>query len=150
MDLQALGNDLEDRRKRLALTREALAQGVGVSANYVWMVERAKPRAHGEPSQPSREVLERWVRLLWDEERDQSEIRKTLALAGYATAYVPAERARRSMAEGAPPSIQSSREITTQSLLRSLAATAQHIEQADQRLREARALLAELLASDPG
>src|SRR5438309_1272375 len=68
MDLQELARVLEERREAIGIPRAELARRVGVSTNYVWMVERAKPREDGQPSQPSKDVLERWAEKLgWDE-----------------------------------------------------------------------------------
>jgi transcriptional regulator with XRE-family HTH domain len=150
MDLQALGRALEDRRKTFALARGELARHLGVSTNYIWMVERAKPRAHGEPSQPSRNLLERWVQFLWEAEHDQIEMTRILALAGYTAEYVPAEALHRRVTDGSPPSAadQPSREHLIQKLLHSLEASAEHIARADERLTEAQALVSQLLAAD--
>ncbi len=68
MDLIELGELMEERRKAIGISRAELARRVSVSPSYVWMVENAKPRTDGEPSQPSRELLERWAKALgWDE-----------------------------------------------------------------------------------
>jgi len=79
MDLAELGKVLLERRESLGIPRAEIARRIGVTAGYVWMIERAKPRQRGMPSQPSEEVLKRWAKALgWDEPY----VKQLLSLAG--------------------------------------------------------------------
>ncbi len=70
MNLVRLGGMLEERRKALGMPRAELARLLGVSENYVWLVERARRRKNGNPTQPSKELLEKWVAALrWGTEQ---------------------------------------------------------------------------------
>ena len=67
MDMEELGQVLLERREALGISRAEIARRIGVSPSYVWLVEEAKPRKSGNPSQPSKEVLESWAKVLgWD------------------------------------------------------------------------------------
>ncbi len=80
MDLKALGERLEERRRDIGLPRAELARRIGATENYVWMIERAKRRQNGEPSRPAKELLERWVSALrWGPEQE----RAVMNAAGY-------------------------------------------------------------------
>src|SRR5690348_13498780 len=80
MDLKRLASVLREQRETVGVPAAELARRVGVSPTYVWMVEHARPRKGGEPSRPSRAVLERWARALGMDDRYA---RQVLALAGY-------------------------------------------------------------------
>lgn len=82
MDLIALGKELEKRRRGLGIPRAEAARRIGVSPNYVWTIERARLRKHGEPSQPSKDVLARWADVLGG---DTAYIQRLLILAGHIT-----------------------------------------------------------------
>src|SRR5438105_2137944 len=80
MNLEELGKTLEGRREELGIARAALARRLDLSPSYVWLIERAVRRRGGEPSRPSRDLLERWVQVLnWDADYQ----RKVFELAGY-------------------------------------------------------------------
>ena len=82
MDLVELGRVLQERRKALGIPQAELARRIEVSASYVWMIEQAKRRESGEPSQPSEVLLEKWADALgWDDPYT----RQLLALAGHTT-----------------------------------------------------------------
>jgi transcriptional regulator with XRE-family HTH domain len=70
-DLAELGDFLRDRREGLGLRKSDVARRVGVTPSYVTLIEDATPRrqGRGKPTQPSRDVLVSWVRVL-DLDRD--------------------------------------------------------------------------------
>jgi transcriptional regulator with XRE-family HTH domain len=80
-DLAAMGKTLEERRREAGISRAEIARRVDVSTNYIWTVERARARKSGEPSQPSKDVLQRWIAALgWD---DDAHRRMVMELAGH-------------------------------------------------------------------
>ena len=92
MDLIELGRTLRQRREDIGVPRAVLAQRIGVSSTYMWMIERAAPRKNGEPSQPSKELVERWAAALG---LSALAVAEALALAGHVS---PTTRtARRSL-----------------------------------------------------
>jgi transcriptional regulator with XRE-family HTH domain len=80
MDLEELGEELRQRREALDLTREELSRRIQMSPMYIYMVEGAKPRRTGKPSQPRRHTLKLWTEALGMTEQETSQI---LDLAGY-------------------------------------------------------------------
>lgn len=64
MDLEKLGATMQERRTALGIPRAVVARRIGVSPSYLWMLEEAKPRASGEPSRPSRALLQSWGHAL--------------------------------------------------------------------------------------
>jgi transcriptional regulator with XRE-family HTH domain len=60
VDLETLGRLLRQRREDLGISRAGLARRLGVSANYLWMIEAAIDRAGGAPSRPGEDLLGRW------------------------------------------------------------------------------------------
>jgi transcriptional regulator with XRE-family HTH domain len=84
VDLQRLGTMLKERREFIGLTRGTVARRVRVARNYIKLIEEATPRKNGRPSQPSRDVLQRWGKvLLWDDQRDIDATQELLSLAGH-------------------------------------------------------------------
>jgi transcriptional regulator with XRE-family HTH domain len=81
MDLQKLGAVLQARREALGIPRAEIARRVGVTPTYVWLIEGSKERPSGEPSKPSRTVLERWSRALGLDDRYMKQV---LVLGGQA------------------------------------------------------------------
>ena len=80
MDLVELGRLLHERREALGIPRAVVARRIGVTPSYVWMVEQAKKRKTGQPSQPSKDLLIQWAKALgWDEPYT----RQLLVLAGH-------------------------------------------------------------------
>lgn len=80
MDLTRLGAALRERREALGIPRTEIARRVDVTPTYVWLIETAKTRSGGEPSRPTRSVLERWSVALGMDERYTKQV---LALAAY-------------------------------------------------------------------
>jgi transcriptional regulator with XRE-family HTH domain len=79
-NLVKLGKLLEERRQAVGIPRAEIARRVGVSASYVWTVERARKRKSGDPSRPSQGVLQRWATALgWGEPY----LQQLLSLAGH-------------------------------------------------------------------
>lgn len=102
MDLRRLGAVLRSQREELGMPAAELARRVSVSPTYVWMVENARPRASGEPSRPSRDLLEHWTREL---KMDGPSARQVLGLADYGHERRPSVRSARSYrAAEEPPS----------------------------------------------
>jgi transcriptional regulator with XRE-family HTH domain len=88
IDLVELGRALQERRQAVGIPRAEVARRTGVSSNYIWAIERARKRKGGNPSQPSKEILERWAKALgWDEVYT----RQILALAGHGDPKTPVE-----------------------------------------------------------
>jgi transcriptional regulator with XRE-family HTH domain len=81
MDLEMMGRELRARRRAQHFRSVDLANQLGVSQTYVWLVEMAKPRANGIPSQPRRDLLLRWTHELG---LDSDETQRIVQLAGYA------------------------------------------------------------------
>jgi transcriptional regulator with XRE-family HTH domain len=79
VDLVRLGTILRQRREALRIPRAELAATLGLSPGYLYLVEDAKPRSGGKPSQPKGDLLERWARAL---DLDPSATRQILILAG--------------------------------------------------------------------
>jgi transcriptional regulator with XRE-family HTH domain len=65
-DLGRLGTCLRERREQLGLRKSDVARRIGVTPSYVTLIEDATPRrqGRGKPTQPSRDVLAAWVRVL--------------------------------------------------------------------------------------
>jgi transcriptional regulator with XRE-family HTH domain len=85
MDLAKLGAVLKARREEVGIPKTVLAQRVGITPGYIWMVEEARIRKKSgkvaaQPSRPSREVLERWAAVLGLDEDESEEL---LVLAGH-------------------------------------------------------------------
>jgi transcriptional regulator with XRE-family HTH domain len=80
VDLQTLGTVLEARRSELGIPRTVLARKVGISPSYMWMVETAAVRKGGQPSRPSRDLLEAWTEALLGDAVFRA---KVLMLAGH-------------------------------------------------------------------
>jgi transcriptional regulator with XRE-family HTH domain len=80
VNLQVLGEVLRQRREALDLTREELSRRVGMTPMYIYMVEGARPRRTGKPSQPKRETLKLWAEALGMREEETNHI---LELGGY-------------------------------------------------------------------
>jgi len=91
MDLQQFGALMEAQREQIGKTRAELARELGVSANYLWMIERAKPRRSGAPSQPSRRLVERWATILWEGDENLPDI---VVGAAVLAGYTPVRRVR--------------------------------------------------------
>jgi transcriptional regulator with XRE-family HTH domain len=80
MDLVDLGEELRRRREALDLTREELSRRIDMTPMYIYMVEGARPRRTGKPSQPKRETLKLWTEALGMTEEETNHI---LQLADY-------------------------------------------------------------------
>ncbi len=75
-DLRLLGELLRERREELGLRKSDVARGVGVTPAYVTLIESATPRrqGRGNPTQPGREVLVAWARVLGFDADDTARI----------------------------------------------------------------------------
>ena len=102
MDLHRLGTVLREQRAVIGIPAAEVARRIGVSPTYVWMVERARPRKGGEPSRPSRALLEQWAHVLGMDERYR---RQVLLLAGYEEESRPSSPRRFTRAARAPSSM---------------------------------------------
>jgi transcriptional regulator with XRE-family HTH domain len=79
-NLEELGEVLRRRRESLDLTREELSRRIDMTPMYIYLVEAAKPRRSGKPSQPKRKTLKQWTEALGMSDDDASRV---LQLAGF-------------------------------------------------------------------
>jgi len=78
-DLVKLGQIIATRIKELGLKKKSVAEKVGISTDYLWVLQRGKNPATGKPSKPSLEVLEHLSQVL------RLDIGQLVELAGYDT-----------------------------------------------------------------
>lgn len=79
-DLYELGKSLREYRNALGISRSEAARRALISITYLYHLENAVRRTHGEPSQPAKNVLERIAEVL---KLTQEERQRLLVLAGY-------------------------------------------------------------------
>jgi transcriptional regulator with XRE-family HTH domain len=111
LDLPALGVELRRRRRALRIPSAEFARRIGVSQTYVWLIEAAKPRASGEPSRPSEDLLQRWTAALG---MSESESRRIRELAGYFDVPGGEPRSSRSTSSSMAPSSTLGNEYSAQ------------------------------------
>ncbi len=95
-NLVALGKRLKERRQSQRKPAKEIAQAIGITPNYLWMIENAAHTAAGKPARPSTLVLNGLARVLGLDERE------LLALAGYSVASSSEEPPQQTIASGPP------------------------------------------------
>jgi transcriptional regulator with XRE-family HTH domain len=81
-ELQQVGELLRGAREEIGLRKSEVARRVGVTPAYVSFIESARPSTQGKgnPSQPRRELLVAWPRVVG---MDEARAQQVLTLAGH-------------------------------------------------------------------